>query len=292
MSTIEVKNIKLSNGRKFEAKIERYNSAADVVNDCRIRKHNDERWEDIKSVVDNRKDSWYGVDSFDEALELLRTGYQPVVEKLQTALKISSGKGTQKRIQFENNVHGFAPVVPLAMKGVPNSMINMTMKPIKTKVIDVYYLINCGSMATSQEIIENGQKLLGIIIELEKMGYRFNLYALQTYTTSSEGDILCVKVKSSDKPLDLKRMSFPLTHPAFIRCIGFDWQSKSPITTYRGSRGASLAFNMEREEVEEFGRKAFGDNARIITAVSIRRKGDEYIKEVLTNGSGNNRSKD
>lgn len=287
MSTIE-KNIKITfkDGGKYKVNVERYTSAQDVVADFRSREIRHSNYDMTKESFSS---SWEGVNSYDEALELMRLGYQPTVDKLQASLK-SNKLGLGKRISFENNVHGFAPIVPLALKGVPNSMINMTMKPIKCKVIDVYYDMGINAGASADDIILAGQKLLGVIIELEKQGYKFNLYAMQGFGGDSDADILCVKVKSSDKPIDLKRISFPLTHPAFFRVIGFDWQGRSPITKYRGDgRGRALTSIIDDSKAKEFAEQTFGPNAVYLSCRSIKRRNEEYIKEVLTNGKSNNR---
>lgn len=278
--------LQISERKKYDVNIESYESAQDVVNDCRINKVHD--YNDMSTDTDIHS-SFHGVDSYDEALELLANGYQPTVDKLQMALKMNR-KGTEKRIKFENNVHGFAPIVPLALKGVPQSMINMTMKPIKCKVLDVYYDMGIPCGVHSDDIIKCGQQLLGIIIEMEKQGYRFNLYAMQGFCNEDGVDILTVKVKDANRPLDLKRISFPLTHPAFFRVIGFDWQSKSPISQYRGGgRGYALTTKFDSESglktVKNLIKKVFGDNALYISCNKLNDKNDKekYLKGELTN---------
>lgn len=284
MSKIIKKELRLKSGKSLDVNVEQYSSAAELVKDCDNRQAH--QYEDMKTKDINE---WHGVKNYAEALDLLATGYQPTVEKLQTALK-ANRTGVQRRIQFENNVHGFAPIVPLALKGVPNSMMNMTMKPIKCKVIDVYYDICVAARIEPEEIIQAGQKVLGAIIDLEKQGYRFNLYALQAYSDTAGADVLCVKVKSADKPLDLKRISFPLTHTAFFRVIGFDWQAKSPVAKYRGfGRGQSLYYNTTKSERAEITKTMFGENAVYISCSEIVESKDEsrdnYIEEVFKNGS-------
>lgn len=280
MSTIKTNKIKLNNGKTVKIKIESYTSAQEVVRDCKVRKITDDSFDDV-STKSLSKD-WEGVNTYNEALDLLNNGYQPSVEALNGALKVNA-KGTEKRIQFENNVYGFSPVVPLAMKGIPNSMINMTMKPIKCKVVNVYYdmTVSCG--VSPEQIIENGQKVLGAIIVLEKKGYRFNLYAVQSYSNNFDADMLCVKIKSSDKPLDLKRMSFPLTHPGFFRVIGFDWYSKCPVAKYRSCYGHALAYDMNPEERRDFANKMFGEGAVYISCKNVSTQNEEDLKEVFSN---------
>lgn len=267
------------NKRTITVNVETYSSAQEVVNDCKARTITDSCFENQETT---RNKSFTGVENYQEALDLLRNGYQPTVENLKQALKVNKGI-VEKRVKFENNIHGFAPVVPLALKGVPNSMVNMTMKPVKLKVLDVYYDMTISCCTSTSEIIRNGQKVLGAIINLEKQGYRFNLYAVQTYYKNNDADMLCVKVKSSDRPLDLKRISFPLTHPAFFRVIGFDWYSKCPVAKYRGGYGKAIAYDLNAEERKEFGKEMFGDGAVYISCSNVSNETTESLQEVFLN---------
>lgn len=260
--------------------VESYNSAADVVKDCRTRKITDSRFDDMQDNLGGHNPGWCGVASYDEALKLLEEGYQPTVDKLKSGIKASlQGKG--KRISFHNDIVGYAPIVPLAIQGVPNSMINSRMKPIKAKVVDVYYNITAGSFLKSEKLMEAGTKILSAIILLEQQGYRFNLYALQTYF---DGDNECytlkVKVKDAMQPIDLKRISFPLTHTGFFRVIGFDWYSKCPKAKYISCYERSIDYDYN---MTEYAKELFGDNAVWFGSAKIIDKDEEYIKGVLQN---------
>lgn len=276
MSTIINKK---SEGMKFH--IERFASAMEVVDVSNTRQNTDSRFEDIPSEGGW---GWRGCKSWDDALDMMRNGYQPTVEKLKYLLK-ASVSGTGKRITFQNNIVGYAPIVPLALKGVPNNMIDTRIKPIKCKVIDVYYdmTVSCG--VESDDIIKNGQKLLGAILELEAQGYAFNLYAVQTYTDDNSCDMLCVKVKSSSQPIDLKRISFPLTHTSFFRAIGFDWYGKVPGGKYRSGYGRGLSYGKSTEETGRIIKDLFGQNAIYIACAKIIKDDVKHIKGVLENGN-------
>lgn len=266
----------------FRFNIEEYDSAMEVVEKCKSRTRTSSSFHDMNNHKIDRV--WHGVESYETALELMRTGYQPTVEKLRSALKVSKN-GERTRFSFRNEIQGFAPVVPLTLKGVPNCMINMSMKPIKAKVINVYYdvAVSCGY--SSNEIIKAGQKFLASVVELERQGYRFNLYAVQTYSDSNSTDMLVVRVKRDSQPLDLKRVSFPLTHTGFFRVIGFDWYSKVPGGKYRDAYGSALADTLSKSKRGEAAKKLFGNNAIYISAAEIIDKDEEHIKEVLTNDS-------
>lgn len=280
------REIKLSSGENLSAHCEYYEDANSVVEDCKTRKV---RHEDYDISGNSYDSSFEGVKSYDEALSLLKDGYQSVVDNFRNELKVSDRYSP--RFAFSNNVYGFTPVVPLAIKGIPTCMRNMEMRPIKAKVLDIYYDIGVVASYTSDQIIKAGQTVLGTILELERMGYRFNLFATQTYFRESDShnnsilDILCVKVKSSNTPLDLKRLSFPLVHPAFFRVIGFDWQGKSPITRYiGGGRGTDFPTHVSDDDVRKTVKEMFSNTACYISARKVidNNYNRDYIKGVFT----------
>lgn len=284
MSVIREYQLKSANGYKIMC--ERYNSAAEVVADCKARKITDRMFHDMADGnLGGQDKKWCGVDSYEQALEYLEKGYQPVVDKLKFAIKANiSGQG--KRISFHNDVVGYAPIVPLAIMGVPNAMINSCMKPIKAKVIDVYYDGTFSHGVSSSNIINTGAKVISTILQLEQQGYRFNLYQVQGYSDEDGCDMMCVKLKDSMQPIDLKRISFPLTHTAFFRVIGFDWYSKTPKGEYRAAYGHALCGEDKvKDKLGDIFKEMFGKNAVYVSGNLLLNKGDDgekYLQEVFT----------
>lgn len=271
--------------------IEGYSSSMDVVKDCKTRKITDSSFKNMQDgTLGGHSTSWCGVDSYEQALKFLEEGYQPTVEKLKVGIKANL-KGNGKRISFHNDIVGYAPIVPLAILGVPNSMINSSMKPIKAKVIDIYYNMTSSSGTSSESIIQAGVKMLSVIISLEQQGYRFNLYAVQNYYDDHKCYMLKVKVKDAMQPVDLKRISFPLAHTGFFRVIGFDWYSKCPEAKHISCYGHSIDYDFDRERMTKASKEIFGDNAVWFGCVKIIKEDEEYIKEVLIN-AGNKKSID
>ena len=277
MSTIKTFQSKFFGGH---LNVEIYNTAQEVADHLEIRTRTSERFEQ-----DPYSDKRFVGASKDETYKMLREGYQPVVDSLKGKIKTSA---TSKRFKSFNDVVGFQPIIPNAIMGLPKSMINSSMTPIKTKVVDIYYEMTCAAFVDSADLIKAGQKMLGVIMEMEAQGYRFNLYCTQGYYASSSGcDMLCLKVKSANQPMDLKRMSFPIAHTAFFRGLGFDWYSKFPKGTYRPGYGHAIACDKSQESIQEEYRKLFGKSAIYFAASTIIRHGtsaDKYIREVLTNG--------
>lgn len=260
--------------------VEIYHSANQVVEDIESR-----------SITDSSFDrNHYSSRSFvgatrDEAMTMLREGYQPTVDALKSKMKFSA-RGVSKHTQFYNDVAGFAPVVPNAILGLPQSMVNSKTKPIKTKVIDIYYEMTASCSTSSEDIIKAGKKMLSAIVELEAQGYRFNLYVIQDYYRNGEGcDMLCVRVKTASQPFDLKRMSFPMSHTAFFRGIGFDWYARFPLGKYRSGYGKSISCEKSQEVVQEEIKRLFGKSAVYFAATQLMKDdtSEDYIKGVLVN---------
>ena len=113
-------------------------------------------------------------------------------------------------------------------------------------------------------------------------GYKFNLYAIQSYAGSKDVDILCTKIKNSNTPLDLKRISFSLTHTAYFRVIGFDWYSRCPKATYRGGYGHALGYDYDERQMAEGFKEIFGENAVVFSCSKVIKNNTEHLKEVMT----------
>ncbi len=271
---------KVNSFKGMKVNVERFETANDLVKVSATREITSSQFDDYRK---KQREDFTGVKTYEEALEMLKTGYQPTVDKMQETMKNVKSSGESKRISFFNDVVGFQPIVPLAIMGVPNSMTNMYMKPIKSKVVNVYYdmTVNCG--ITKEQLLAAGQKVLGVILQLEKQGYKFNLYATQTYSTSLSADMCCVKIKNANTPLDLKRISFPLTHPAFFRVIGFDWYSRFPKGIYRSGLGHTFTNDWSAEQIDKAFEEIFNEKCVVFSAQKIVNESEEQIKGRLTN---------
>ena len=129
----------------------------------------------------------------------------------------------RKRVQFYNDVEGFAPIVPLALMGVPESMRSSRMVQSKSKVVTV--LIDCTASAyvKADDIARSATELVGTVSGLEKQGYRVNLIAGFVSNSQRETSFVGVKIKDASQPLNLSRILFPFTTAAFMRRGGFAW---------------------------------------------------------------------
>lgn len=276
MSTIKGRYVSIKDGpldHRANVHTEIYDSTSEFAADLKKRKRriNKEDWgyDDVRN--DSYTDGFQGVKSYDEAMDLLQHGYMPLVDQVKASMK--KLKLTKNNRAFRNSIVGFAPIVPNAIKGLPTSMVDNINDGTKNKVFDVYYDLAINAGTDASDLLIRGKALLEALMALELKGYRFNLYCAQSTTnnrTLSEVDILAIKVKNSDTPLNLIRVAFPLVHPAFFRVFGFDWMDKSPITRLLSpGRGKPLCRVSDRESIDKIYKAMFGYNAIYLSSDDV-----------------------
>lgn len=174
--------------------------------------------------------------SYEEALKLIENGWEEPLEKIKKG--VSNGfksNGTLNKSRPQTGIVGYAPCVPNAILGLPNSMIMTEKTPSKVKAVTILFMmsVNCG--ISEKDILESGIIVLNIINDLELAGYRVKLDV--EFFGASEGSDICsarVNVKDWRQPLDLKKLAFPISNPSMFRRIGFRWLETYPQLKNRG----------------------------------------------------------
>lgn len=165
-----------------------------------------------------------GTDSYDEAVKLITEGDKELYDEIKESLKVSENLKTKiiPIRQIKNSVVGYAPNVPNAIMGLPNSMINIEKKMMKSKTVSILYspTENCG--IRTEEFIKSGVCILNIINRLELSGYRVNLDLLP-FNASDDAEKYRVYVKLKDyrEHIDLLKLAFPFANPSMFRRFGF-----------------------------------------------------------------------
>lgn len=183
------------------------------------------------SVMDGKRSSitndkgFTGTRDWEEANELFEHGYVDVLDKIKAgvAAGIKKTEVIQKR-RVSNGVVGYAPNVPNAIMGLPNSMIYMEKTPQKIKAVSIVYNICDNCMTEAQEFIDSGVAVLNVINRLELNGCRVNLKIM--YFCANEGSDYAfgsVDVKNYREHMDLQKLCFPVAHPSMFRRFGFKW---------------------------------------------------------------------
>lgn len=185
----------------------------------------------VKPGRDNSSESgskgFTGTSSYKEAEELLKYGDQDTFEyikKQQREMNIEKlmGNVINKPKSF-NNIVGYQANVPLFLNGVPKNMIDSEKRKTDFKILNIYLDVCASSWVSSNDIRKAGSVYATVIDILEKYGYRINLYAGDVSECNGEKVMSVCRIKTDREPLNLKKMSFPIANPSFLRRIGFKY---------------------------------------------------------------------
>ena len=207
---------------------EHFNSINEMISVIESRPHNDIM--KYEHCSESGSQSFTGTKSMAEAKELFRNGYTEILPQIKTGVSGNLKRTEVKpRRRVETGVIGYAPHVPNAILGLPNSMIRTNQAPQKTKVVSLVIGIteNCGTAAS--EFVKSGIAALGVVNALELRGYRVNL-KVAFYVARADNDRAfgTVNVKDYREHLDLQKLCFPLAHPSMFRRFGFKWLETVP----------------------------------------------------------------
>lgn len=166
--------------------------------------------------------SFTQTNSFEEAIELFKNGWQDMSKRLTQTLKIESGRMENVMVSKNIvNVQGYQPIVPLYLNGIPVNMITRKMQPMKQKVITLNKSVTYNAITTTEQIIEQSIKALSIVKRLESQNYRCNLNIILGTETTEKGYIIKIRIKSANERLNINKLSFPLVHPSMLRRLFF-----------------------------------------------------------------------
>lgn len=179
-----------------------------------------------------------GTKTYAEAKDQLIKGWEKVLpqikEKFDVATKGNSNGTISKRRAF-NHVVGYAPNVPNAIMGLPQSMINQYKEPQKVKVVTIVYAPDANCCTEADTFIKAGIVVLNIINRLELNGKRVKLLITPMDSFKNGTFASCmVQVKDYREQLDLKKIAFPIASPSMLRRFGFKWLETFPELTEDG----------------------------------------------------------
>ena len=184
-----------------------------------------------EKTPDNRgregKNDFCGGLSWDESIDALWNGLPETCKDLQSDLRQFRENGSVNlgnRSVPRNYYYGSKPNVPAALAGKPKSMRQRQRQPQKVKTVRIVY-DQCQNADTSAMTLkQSGTAVLCLVYALEKSGYRvkFDLLPFASQRMN-ECAISLINLKEFRQPLDLLKLSFPITHPAMFRRFGFTW---------------------------------------------------------------------
>ena len=245
---------------KINTIVEEYNNFKEF---CAVQNDRPLVWNTSYPTRDVTNDSDKRCNSFDEAQNYLLHGFDENVSEMVSAVGTLSKTGTRMKNQRYADVVGFAPIVPNAIIGIPTSMMNVRKKPIKTKVVTIDYDPTVDWTVTPKAVLDFGCRFINCVLNLERQGYRVRINYLATATRDNNQYILRIPLKSEFNPLNIKRMSFPLTHVAMLRYLFMDWEERLPKSKHLSGHGIPLYACDSKER--ENGRNVLGDGSYLVT---------------------------
>lgn len=216
------------NSKGYKIYMEEYNSISEFVQTINSRTQNPE----IKSKQsETGRFSFAGTNDYNEAENLLLHGCVEESEKLNEMLKLKTLK--KKSIKNTYDVAGFQCSVPRYLQGIPTNMINQKVVTKKQKVITITKNITYSASVKKETIEEESVKVLQLVNNLEKQGYRVILNVTMIVKSKNGNIILCnkVRIKNANERLNLSKISFPMVHSSYLRRIMFKWIETFEYTT-------------------------------------------------------------
>ncbi len=176
-----------------------------------------------------------GTNNFEEAQWLMKHGYKEGAKEL---LQCKSGVNVispERKKQTFQDVTGFAPIVPNAIIGLPNSMLNKRIQQKPARVINVLLDINIYADTDKNVILLGGKNIYSLIKSIEATGTKVNLTVMSASYISRNKKFSCVfiKVKDSKQAINPQLVAYPVIHPSFFRRHVFRWIETSDLTNYK-----------------------------------------------------------
>ena len=185
----------------------------------------------------------------DKAYECVHTGLPEVSSELKRELVkfTTSNVGYLPKHMPSNYYYGHAPNVPAAIIGLPKAMRRITNVPQKVKTIKFFYN-NVANSSTKKEILEKaGACVLKLVQLAEVNGYRVEFDLIDYLAVKDSYNAICtINLKQYGQPLDILKLSFPLTSVSMFRRLGFRWLETMP--TLKGDWSFSYGRSIDHKD--------------------------------------------
>lgn len=175
--------------------------------------------------------NWKGTNSYEMAVSLFSNGIPEEADKLKGITNAINFKSNINAVKArpKNHYYGYTPNIPAAIIGLPKSMRHIDKVPHKIKAINLIYE-GTQNVGTSGETIQKaGETIFALVYIMELRGYRVKLdYVCFAGKRDEEKAVCNITLKDWRQPLDMLKLSFPLTSPAMFRRFGFRWVETVP----------------------------------------------------------------
>lgn len=253
---------------------EHFNSISEMLNVICSRPNNSVMKEANSSHKNGK--GFTGTNSWDEAMNLYQYGYIDILEKVKKGTtSIVGNRAPLPRNKIVNDVIGYAPHVPNAILGLPNSMIGMKKVPQKVKTVSIIYQSTANACEDAETFVEAGIAVLCAINALELSGVRVSLKLCYYYAEEgNEYAYSTVKLKDYREHLDIQKLCFPLAHPSMFRRFGFKW-----LETCEGLQNNwSIGYGRQLDKMPQLIKREIRENEYFISMQDVKEQDFDYRK--------------
>ncbi len=177
---------------------------------------------------------WSGTGTYEEAVELCQKGWSEGFENFVHLKKRIDEEILSPIIRFRQvaDVVGYAPSVPDWLNGNPFSMWN-TARERRPAFVNIYFNIDYNMWTDAAQILNRGAIVMSIVDALENSGYNVRLETFSASYCGNEALFVTFNLKGEGEKLNLRKVYFPLCHPAFLRRLCFRLQETTPLRESR-----------------------------------------------------------
>lgn len=190
----------------------------------------------LSSTAGSKK--FTGTESFDEATQLFKNGWDEMAQKLTKKLKVQPNCSVTSQVQKTvYDIVGFQCSVPRYLQGIPTNMVNKRLTPVKQKVVTLNKDFSYNAMTSTEDIIEASIQTMQVVKKVEAQGVRVNLNIIFGTTAGNTREIIKIRIKSANERVNISKLAFPLVHPSMLRRLCFRYIEVAPTITGSYSRG-------------------------------------------------------
>jgi hypothetical protein len=154
---------------------------------------------------------------FEEAQNLMLSGDMGNFEKIK---KVSVGIDRAAVESVKRNIMsivGSSISVGAYLAGKPNYFHRKVKQTSGSKVIDLYINNAMGCNVSAKDMIQAAAVILAAIEDVEKKGYKINLYSCVIAESDKQYAGMIVKIKNSGEYFNRLKLAYFLVNPSFIR---------------------------------------------------------------------------
>lgn len=196
----------------------------------------------LSSTAGSKK--FTGTENFEEAVNLFKNGWDDMAKKLTKKLKVTQNQTMCSEVQKTvYDIVGFQCSVPRYLQGIPTSMVNKRLVPIKQKVVTLNKDFTYNAMTSTEDIIEASIQTMQVVKRIEAQGVRVNLNIIFGITAGNTREIVKIRIKSANERVNISKLAFPLVHPSMFRRLCFRYIEVAPTITNSYKYGYGMPLN-------------------------------------------------